>query len=160
VASLLEKLSEIPIRPIQMRFQSRSEIQLRDFTIRRMEIRGPYVARPAGPSAWALESELAMYRNAFQSIDQVDLKTRNRIASKKWREKKNDFLHELEAENEQLRQQAWKLRDDVTTLRAECGILEQELSFFQSFISKIMNPKQERRTLPGIAPLIERRGPQ
>jgi predicted nuclease with TOPRIM domain len=128
-----------------------------------MAVRHSCVAHPSDAPAWALESEMAMYRNPFQSIDhlnQVDLKARNRIASKKWREKKNDFLHELEAENEQLRQQAWKLRDEVTTLRAECGILDHELSFFQAFISKMMNPKQERRALPGIAPLLERSGSQ
>jgi DNA repair exonuclease SbcCD ATPase subunit len=118
------------------------------------------VRLPPEESAWALGNELVIDRNTFQSINHLtDLKSRNRVASKKWREKKNDFLHELKAENEQLRQQAWRLRDDVTTLRAECGILDQELNFFQSFISQIMNPKQERCVLPGIAPLLEKSAP-
>jgi hypothetical protein len=72
------------------------------------------------------------------------LRARNRIAAKKWRDKKDDTLYELEATNDQLRREALELRRQVLGLETENHVLEEELRFFQSFMTKIMNvtPKQ------------------
>jgi hypothetical protein len=68
-----------------------------------------------------------------------DLKARNRVAAKKWRDKKDETLYQLEATNDHLREEALRLRNSALNLRAENAVLEEELQFFQSFMSKIMN---------------------
>ena len=67
------------------------------------------------------------------------LKARNRIAAKKWRDRKDDSMHDLEIINDDLREQALELRNQCLALSAENKVLEKELRFFQSFMSKIMN---------------------
>ena len=68
-----------------------------------------------------------------------DLKARNRVAAKKWRDKKDEVLSKLEIANDQLRHEAFKLRNEALSLKTENEILENELNYFQSFMSRIMN---------------------
>lgn len=68
-----------------------------------------------------------------------DLKARNRIAAKKWRDKKDERLYELESSNDILRKDALTLRNEVLALQTENQVLEDELRFFQTFMTKIMN---------------------
>ena len=69
------------------------------------------------------------------------LKERNRLAAQKWRQKKELYLGDLETTNDQLRQQALELRNVALSLKVQNKILEDELQFFQSFMSKIMKPQ-------------------
>jgi hypothetical protein len=69
-----------------------------------------------------------------------DLRARNKIAAKKWRDKKDETLTDLEAKNDRLRVEALGLRRELLTLKAENHVLEDELKFFQAFMTKIMQP--------------------
>lgn len=71
--------------------------------------------------------------------DKSDLKERNRMAAQKWRKKKDQYLSELEQTNDNLRQQVLDLSSEAQSLKVENAVLERELQFFQSFMSKIMN---------------------
>jgi hypothetical protein len=66
------------------------------------------------------------------------LKERNRLAAKKWRLKKDQMLGELEARNDDLRKQALDLVSELQALRVQSRLLEEELGFFQGFMSKMM----------------------
>jgi len=68
-----------------------------------------------------------------------DLKARNRVAAKKWRDRKDNTMHNLEEINDSLREQALDLRNQSMSLQAENKILENELRFFQVFMTRIMN---------------------
>ena len=68
-----------------------------------------------------------------------DIKERNRLAALKWRRKKDAYLTELEKENDQLRFTALKLKAKVEAMNVENKVLEEELMFFQAFMTKIMN---------------------
>lgn len=68
-----------------------------------------------------------------------DVKARNRIAAKKWRDKKDCLLYQLEAKNDELRKTAMNLRTTSLSLQTEIRVLEDELRFFQTFVTKIMN---------------------
>jgi hypothetical protein len=68
-----------------------------------------------------------------------DLRARNRVAAKKWRDKKDEMLSNLESRNDQLRLEALRLRRQAMALQTENQVLEDELKFFQSFMTKIMN---------------------
>lgn len=76
--------------------------------------------------------------------DREDLKARNRKAAKKWRDKKDTTLHQLAATNDNLRQEAMKLRNESLSLIAENRVLESELHFFQIFMTKIMGSSQKK----------------
>ena len=78
-------------------------------------------------------------KKALDPSEKKDLKERNRIAAQKWRKKKDKYLTELESANDVLRQQALSLCGQMQSLRVENKLLEDELQFFQSFMSKIMN---------------------
>lgn len=71
-----------------------------------------------------------------------DIKARNRIAAKKWRDKKDSLLYQLEAKNDELRKTALSLRTTSLSLQTEISVLEDELRFFQTFMTKIMNSSQ------------------
>ena len=73
-----------------------------------------------------------------------DIKERNRIAAKKWRDKKDSLLYELESTNDNLRSRALTLRNESLSLQTENKILKEELSFFQSFMTHIMNSKPKQ----------------
>jgi hypothetical protein len=66
------------------------------------------------------------------------LKERNRLAAKKWRVKKDRLLVDLETENDVLRKQALDILNQVQSLRVQNRLLEEELGFFQGFMSKMM----------------------
>lgn len=73
-----------------------------------------------------------------------DLRARNRIAASKWRAKRDECLYELEAENDDLRKKALQLRTEITSLKTENEVLEKELTFFQLFMAKLMEPQTSR----------------
>ena len=96
-----------------------------------------------------LQNIIQMQENEEQNphkhkkIDKEEKKERNRIAAKKWRDKKDGSLYSLEAVNDNLREQALGLRKQAIALVSENQILENELRFFQSFMTRIMNaPKR------------------
>jgi hypothetical protein len=68
-----------------------------------------------------------------------ELRARNRVAAKKWRDKKDETLYNLEARNDQLRLEALRLRGTLNALQTENRVLEEELTFFQSFMTRIMS---------------------
>jgi hypothetical protein len=78
-----------------------------------------------------------------------ELRARNRVAAKKWRDKKDATLYDLEARNDQLRLEALRLRRQAMALQTENQVLEDELKFFQSFMTKIMNVTPKPGPLPG-----------
>ena len=80
-----------------------------------------------------------MKQGKSKKTDKEEIKARNRIAAKKWRDKKDDSLYTFEALNDNLREEAMRLRNDSLTLLAENRVLENELRFFQTFMTKIMN---------------------
>ncbi|EAY18519.1 hypothetical protein TVAG_083740 [Trichomonas vaginalis G3] len=77
-------------------------------------------------------------------VDKEELKARNRKAAKKWRDKKDSTLHQLAETNDDLRKQALKLRSESLSLIAENRVLESELRFFQTFMTKIMGTNQKK----------------
>ncbi|KAK8895040.1 hypothetical protein M9Y10_023483 [Tritrichomonas musculus] len=85
------------------------------------------------------ESPVKGQRKVLDATEKKDLKERNRIAAQKWRKKKDKYLTELESANDVLRQQALSLCGQMQALRVENKLLEDELQFFQSFMSKIMH---------------------
>lgn len=72
----------------------------------------------------------------------ADHKARNRIAAKKWREKKDETLYQLEQQNDILRAEALNLRNEALSISTENKVLEDELNYFQTFMTKIMNANQ------------------
>lgn len=82
--------------------------------------------------------------NNIKKEDKVDLKERNRIAAQKWRKKKDHYLGELEAANDELRKKTLELCNKVQALRVENSVLENELLFFQSFMAKIMSSEPSK----------------
>ena len=98
-------------------------------------------ASDSGSSEDDSEEEAAIKgsKKALDPIEKKDLKERNRIAAQKWRKKKDKYLTELESANDVLRQQALSLCGQMQSLRVENKLLEDELQFFQSFMSKIMH---------------------
>jgi putative heme degradation protein len=77
-------------------------------------------------------------RDAEDDDARSGLKERNRLAAKKWRLKKDHMLGELESENDALRKQALDLVNQAQALRVQNRMLEDELLFFQGFMSKMM----------------------
>jgi hypothetical protein len=69
------------------------------------------------------------------------LKERNRLAAQKWRRGKDRCMTELEAQNDKLRKQALDLSLEAKSVLVENKLLEDELLFFQQFMSLIMAPK-------------------
>lgn len=70
--------------------------------------------------------------------DKSDLRERNRVAAQKWRKKKDNYLSDLEATNDQLRTQVFKLNAQAVQLTTENQVLENELKYFQVFVTKVM----------------------
>ena len=85
------------------------------------------------------EQQQQQKQSKSKKTDREEIKARNRIAAKKWRDKKDDSLYTYEALNDNLREEAMRLRNDSLTLLAENRVLENELRFFQTFMTKIMN---------------------
>ena len=71
-------------------------------------------------------------------VKKDDLKERNRMAAQKWRNKKEAHLYELEDLNDKLRIEVFNLQSKAKQMMAENRVLENELVFFQKFMSKIM----------------------
>jgi uncharacterized protein YllA (UPF0747 family) len=97
---------------------------------------------------WNISTELVVNQPSKESNKQ-GVRARNRVAAKKWRSKKDEALYQLEAMNDQLRQEALQLRKAACELQTENQILEDELKFFQSFMSTFMSGtvRKEGRTL-------------
>lgn len=71
-------------------------------------------------------------------VKKDDLKERNRMAAQKWRNKKEAHLYELEDLNDKLRIEVFNLQSKAKQMMTENRVLENELAFFQKFMSKIM----------------------
>jgi hypothetical protein len=75
-----------------------------------------------------------------EDYEKAGMKERNRLAAQKWRQKKDRYLIDLETANDALRKQALDLTTAVQFLKVENRLLQQELLFFQHFMSTVMNP--------------------
>jgi len=94
-----------------------------------------------GAATWTIPHEFIFNENHSQppkSPNKEDLRARNRVAAKKWRDKKDEILCELENTNDRLRHEALKLRTEIYSLQTENHVLEEELKFFQTFMTKFM----------------------
>ena len=98
-----------------------------------------YQQEPQTQNLTAQIDEIDNNKPKSKKIDKEEKKARNRIAAKKWRDKKDGSLYSLEAINDKLREQALDLRKQSLSLIAENRILEKELHFFQNFMTRIMN---------------------
>jgi hypothetical protein len=72
--------------------------------------------------------------------EKAAMKERNRLAAQKRRVKKDRYLIQLETANDALRKQALDLTSAVQSLKVENRLLQEELLFFQPFMSTVMNP--------------------
>jgi hypothetical protein len=93
-----------------------------------LRMRGRQSTAPMPNIDWDSEDDL----NADQSRE------RNRCAAKKWRDKRERYLIELESENDELRKKALHLSSEIQCLSLTNRVLEKELAFFQSFVSVLM----------------------
>lgn len=95
--------------------------------------------------------DFGMFKEINGSIDKdsEEIRLRNRKAAKKWREKRNESLSQLEALNDKLRNEALKLYSDMKTVRGQNQVLEKEIEFFQKFVSQAMGNSMmlQRRTV-------------
>ena len=98
----------------------------------------PSLGLPTTP-VFPIDKNLSPIKNISDTKDRSDIKARNRIAAKKWRTKKDNYLIELENENDSLRSETLDLIYKQHAIKVENAILEKELEFFQTFISKIIN---------------------
>ena len=73
--------------------------------------------------------------------ENADAKERNRIAAQQWRKRENNRLINLEEINDSLRITSLKLQYQIYTLKAENKILEEELQYFQRFMTKLVTQK-------------------
>jgi hypothetical protein len=95
---------------------------------------GPWV-QLADPPHWGISSELVILSQPHPPVKEAnkeDLRARNRVASKKWRDRKDETLYQLEATNDQLRQEALRLRAESCALQTVNQVLDDEIKFFQS----------------------------
>ena len=81
-------------------------------------------------------------KNDKIKIDNSDLKEKNKIAAKKWRKKKENYLKKLEEVNDLLRNEVVKLYYQSKSLKVEINVFETELWFFQSVITTIVNHRE------------------
>jgi hypothetical protein len=80
----------------------------------------------------------ALFSDGASNDGKGDVKERNRVAAQKWRERKDQYLVELESSHDKLRKQALDLNTELQMLSLENTLLEEELVYFQSFMTKIM----------------------
>jgi hypothetical protein len=101
----------------------------------------PPLRSHTGPGAlhpMAVALSPAVFADGAFNDGKFDIKERNRVAAQKWREKKDQYLLELESSHDVLRKQALELNTELQLLRMENSLLEGELIYFQSFMSKMM----------------------
>ena len=72
-------------------------------------------------------------------VKRKNVKLKNRLAAKRFREKKDILMSHLEEENDFLRKEALRLTKHLMTLHVQNQYLEDDLKFFQSFLSLFMN---------------------
>ena len=73
-------------------------------------------------------------KNDKINIDNSDLKEKNKIAAKKWRKKKENYLKKLEEVNDLLRNEVVKLYYQSKSLKVEINVFETELWFFNQLL--------------------------
>lgn len=82
------------------------------------------------------------YSDSNKKVDRNEsVKIKNRIAAKKFREKKNAGLIKLEMENDFLVREVLNLSYKVLKIKTENKMLEENINFFQSFLHNIMKKK-------------------
>lgn len=79
--------------------------------------------------------------NEFVEKKKNEKKERNKAASKKWRAKQNVYLEKLDLENTKLRMQVFSMYKTMKQLKCENEFLNEELQFFQEFMSNKINFK-------------------
>ncbi|KAK8840341.1 hypothetical protein M9Y10_030899 [Tritrichomonas musculus] len=84
------------------------------------------------------QSISSLQHELIENEKSPNLKERNRIAARKWRQKKESYLSSLELDNEVLRQKALKLYQEMQSIKIENGFLGKELQYFQDFMSSIL----------------------
>jgi hypothetical protein len=112
--------------------------RLKKWTIMHQSFPLPRIPLPDG-TARGFPNELSLLNSPHLAAGGDDVRARNRVAAKKWRDKKDEALYQLEATNDRLRQEALSLRNAVRRLQAENQILDDELRFYQSFMTSFMN---------------------
>jgi hypothetical protein len=101
----------------------------------------PFRMRAPGEPLFPNPASFARAVAQGEEEERIGLKERNRVAAQKWREKKDRYLLELEGTNDGLRKQALALNTDLLALKVENRTLEEELAFFQGFMSRMMARK-------------------
>jgi hypothetical protein len=116
----------------------------------------PDVQPIAPPNAFLTQTPMSPLRNALgrrrvrrssardsDSDDPLvdpEARERNRRAARKWREKQDDYLKELENENDVLRRQALQRSAELECLELANRVLDKELAFFEECMRRIMHP--------------------
>lgn len=78
-------------------------------------------------------------------LTEEDLREKNRIAAKNWRTKKDKYLANLEATNDDFKRQVISLCCQIKALKVENEFLESELHFFQSLMSSIVKTSKDKQ---------------
>jgi hypothetical protein len=73
----------------------------------------------------------------FESRSDVHSREKNRLAARKWRDRKDRYLLELENANDDLRRQVLECSEEIQCLNIANRLLEKELGFFQAVLSRI-----------------------
>jgi hypothetical protein len=108
------------------------------------------------PPHWGISSGLVILSQPHPPAKEANkegLRARNRLAAKKWRDRKDETLYQLEATNDQLRQEALRLRAESCALQTLNQVLDDELKFFQSFMLNLtsLTPRSETQTHPALS---------
>jgi putative heme degradation protein len=70
----------------------------------------------------------------------ASMKERNKLAARKWRQKKDKYMIELENTNDALRKQALDMVSSLQALKVANALLQNELNFFQEFMCTVVTP--------------------
>jgi hypothetical protein len=72
-------------------------------------------------------------------MEREDQRARNRRAASKWRQKNDEYLSKLEEDNNSYRRKAFDMLAQLRGMTLENSVLEEQLSFFQKFVSGVVN---------------------
>lgn len=75
----------------------------------------------------------------FKTTDRDLIKEKNRIAIKKWRNKRDNYIRELEKDNDILKKRALSLSNHFNELLEKNQSLNSEIQNFQSFMMNMFN---------------------
>lgn len=81
----------------------------------------------------------AQHQLRFKTTDRDLIKEKNRIAIKKWRNKRDNYIRELEKDNDILIKRALSLSNHFNELLEKNQSLNSEIQNFQSFMMNMFN---------------------